>query len=257
MIKQGLVCVNDIVASAKYLLVPGDSITITEETKKFAPKIDIIFEDDDILVIDKPAGITAHPAPGENDLTVSEVFATKYISKPTTDRDMVVHRLDKGTSGVMVLAKNEKAKEVLAQQFANRKVNKVYTALVHGRVIPEEGIIDMPLSRDIVSKNRMAPADEGKDAKTLYKVSKYYQGFTLVTANPKTGRTHQIRVHFSAIGHPLYGDSRYGSIEKGAKRIFLHATQLSLTHPTTSKRIKFNSALPTELKDIISKFEIE
>jgi len=257
MTKQGLVCVNGIVASAKYLLCTGDSITIAEEKKKLTPKIDIIFEDDDILVIDKPSGITSHPAPGESDTTVAEIFSGKYSGKQDTNRDMIVHRLDKGTSGLMVLAKNEKARSILAKQFADRKVNKTYTTLVHGRVVPIEGIIDMPLSRDVRSKNRMSPADEGKDAKTLYKVSKYYKGFTLILANPKTGRTHQIRAHFVAIGHPLYGDERYGIREDNFKRIFLHASELSFIHPTTGSRVKFVSPLPRELKDILSKLEIE
>lgn len=217
--------------------------------------IQTIFEDDDILVIDKPAGITVHPADGEPDTTVAEIFADKYSDKLETDRDMIVHRLDKGTSGVMVLVKNKEAREALMNEFKERKVHKRYLALLVGKLRPEEGIIDMPLSRDVVKRQRIAPAEEGKDAKTLYKVIKYYRGYTLVEANPKTGRTHQIRVHFSAIGFPLYGDLRYGNPKDAADRIFLHATELSLIHPKTGKRVKFTSPLPLELKNILDKFD--
>lgn len=256
-VKDGLVKVNESAVTSKYIVNSGDLVLVGVAEQKDHPQIEIIYEDKDILVIDKPAGITSHPAPGEKDRTVAEIFINKYEGEHNTDRDMVVHRLDKGTSGIMLLAKNEKSRDFLSKQFADRKVNKTYTALVCGRVVPKEGIIDMPLSRDIRSKNRMSPADEGKDAKTLYKVNKYYRDYTLVTANPKTGRTHQIRVHFAAIGHPLYGDERYGIKGDFTKRIFLHASELSILHPTTNKRIKFTSKLPVELKSILSKLEIE
>ena len=232
-------------------MTKGDKVTLFEALKGEIPKIDIIFEDKDILVIDKPAGITVHPAPGETNKTVAEVFEDKYQGKHQTDRDMIVHRLDKGTSGVMVLAKNVLARESLSMQFAKRKVNKTYIALVYGKMIPTEGVIDMPLARDLVSKNRIAPADEGKDSKTIYKVIEQYKGYALVSANPKTGRTHQIRVHFSALAHPLFGDVRYGAKEKVAKRIFLHAKEISFIHPSSGKRVKYRSELPVELKDIL------
>lgn len=257
LVKGALVLVNDKLASSKYLIEPKDIITVLEKNKGAVPDIKIIFEDKDILVIDKPAGITSHPAPGESDTTISEIFADKYTGKQDTEREMVVHRLDKGTSGIMVMAKNDAARASLVAQFAARKVNKTYVALVFGKVSPKEGVIDMPLARDLISKNRIAPADEGKDAKTLYSVTKYYTGYTLVKANPKTGRTHQIRVHFSAIGHPLYGDVRYGAKDTGAKRIFLHAAELSFLHPRTGGRVKFASPLPVELASILSKLSFE
>jgi len=257
LVRNNLVFVGKETQNSKYLLSKGDKISVFEAKKATTPSINIIFEDNDLIVIDKPAGITSHPAPGESDITIAEVFFDKYSGKQNTDRDMIVHRLDKGTSGLMVLARNEKTRAALVKQFADRKVNKTYAALVHGRVVPKEGIIDMPLSRDIRSKNRMSPADEGKDAKTIYKVDRYFKGFTLVSTNPKTGRTHQIRAHFVAIGHPLYGDERYGIKEDNFKRIFLHAAEISFIHPSTGKRVKFISPLPPELTNIISKLEIE
>ena len=242
MIKEGLVLVGDQTFTSSYTLVARDQVTTYAMPKNgLKTDIPVIFEDKDILVIDKPSGITAHPAPGENDITVAEVFGKATI----------VHRLDKGTSGVMVLAKNTKAAESLRSQFQARKVSKKYLALVHGKLQPEEGVIDMPLSRSLMQRNKIAPADEGRDAKTLYKIVKYYPGFTLVEANPKTGRTHQIRVHFSAIGFPLFGDARYGKSTDETDRMFLHAAELSFLHPTTSKRVTFKSKLPKELEKIL------
>jgi len=257
LVRDALVQVNGEVVASKYLVQKGDKITVLESKKRETPKVNVIFEDQDILVIDKPAGITVHPAPGETDITISELFADTFKGKTKTDRDNIVHRLDKGTSGVMVLAKNEAARAHLAGQFAARKVSKTYLALVFGRMKPTEGVIDMPLARDLVSKNRIAPADEGKDAKTIYKVVQQYKGYALVSANPKTGRTHQIRVHFAALAHPLYGDVRYGAKETGVKRIFLHAAELSFIHPTEGKRVKFKSPMPIELQKILDELVLE
>lgn len=256
MIREGLVLVNSEAKSSKYTLKTGDEICFVEGEKSISPDIKIIFEDKNILVVDKPAGITVHPAPGEKGETLSEIFASEYSDSLETNRDMIVHRLDKGTSGVMVLAKNRDARDFLAKQFAARKVNKTYLALVKGKLQPSEGVIDMPLSRDLISRNKIAPADEGKDAKTLYKVEKYFQGYTLVSANPKTGRTHQIRVHFAAIGHPLCGDERYG-VKSNFPRMFLHARKLSFISPTDQKRVAFESELPKELNNILNSLTIE
>jgi 23S rRNA pseudouridine1911/1915/1917 synthase len=230
LIKEGLADVKD------------GAVSIYELEKSTSrPNIPIIYEDKDILVIDKPAGITAHPAPGEKEITVAEIF----------EKAIVVHRLDKGTSGVMVLAKNQKAAESLKGQFQARKVAKKYIALIHGKLLPDEGVIDMPLSRNLIARNKIAPAEEGRDAKTLYKVLKYYRGFTLVEAKPKTGRTHQIRVHFSAIGFPLFGDARYGNSADKTDRVFLHAAELSFLHPTTGERVTYISKLPLELEKVL------
>jgi 23S rRNA pseudouridine1911/1915/1917 synthase len=257
LIREKRVLVNSKETMNKYLVQTGDRVVILKLIQSKVPKIAVTYEDNDILVIDKPAGITTHPAPGETDQTISEIFIDKYTSKAKTSRDNIVHRLDKGTSGLMVLAKNERAKEDMVGQFALKGVNKRYLALVAGKVLPTEGIIDMPLSRNLVVRNKIAPAEEGKDAKTLYKVEQYFKGYTLLSVNPKTGRTHQIRVHFSAIGHPLYGDIRYGARETNANRMFLHATELSFIHPTTGKRVNFVSKIPKELETILEQLVIE
>jgi 23S rRNA pseudouridine1911/1915/1917 synthase len=230
---------------------------MVEKYKQKGLEIGIIYEDSDILVINKPAGITVHPASGEQEITVSEMFADSYQGKCNTDRDMIVHRLDKGTSGVMVMAKNEASRDSLIAQFAARMVTKKYIALVMGKVFPAEGVIDIPLARDSSVRNKISPLETGKESKTLYKVTKLYDGYTLISASPKTGRTHQIRVHFAAIGHPIYGDSRYGTPNAEINRIFLHAEEISFTHPTTGKKLKFTCDLPEELKCVLTKLPIE
>jgi len=216
--------------------------------------VPIIFEDEDILVIDKPSGITVHEAPGEKDITVNEIFADKYKGDNKTDRDMIVHRLDKGTSGVMVLAKNPEAGVKLRKQFADREVQKTYIALVAGKLEDETGIIDMPLGRDQQSREKISPQVGGKPAVTEFKKVQDYDSYSLVEAYPKTGRTHQIRTHFAAIGHPVYGDVRYGSKVEDADRIFLHAARISIKHPTTGEKVTFESPLPKVLEDVLSTF---
>ncbi len=243
MIKEGLVEVGNKAIGSSYKVTTGDHIFIHDLLEKdLDVNIPVVFEDEEIIVIDKPSGITAHPAPGEKDITVTEIFP----------RGIIVHRLDKGTSGVMVLAKSEGSAENLKEQFQKRKVTKKYLALVHGKVSPGEGIIDMPLSRSLAERNKIAPVDEGRQAKTLYKVIKYYKSFTLLEAQPKTGRTHQIRVHLSAIGFPLFGDLRYGKNTDKTDRIFLHAKELSFLHPRSGVRVTFRSELPTELEKVLS-----
>ncbi len=238
----GLITVNGDVAKSNRKLVVGDKVLCLKSSRnEILTEIPVLYQDDDIIVIDKPSGVTTHPAPGEKDLTVSELLQQPIY---------VVHRLDKGTSGVMVLARNEKAAMNLKKQFHDRKVKKVYKALASGNIADNQGSIDISLGRSLNARGKIIPVHDGRGAVTDFKVTHRYQDWTLLEAMPKTGRTHQIRTHFSSIGHPLYGDLRYGSKEQS--RVFLHAYSLAFMSPRTSKLQEFISPLPNELAMILS-----
>jgi 23S rRNA pseudouridine1911/1915/1917 synthase len=211
----------------------------------------IIYEDDDVLAIDKPAGINTHPAPGDHEKALSEIVAEYLNDHDKSGKDLVVHRLDKGTSGVIIFAKNKKARENLQKQFASRTTEKKYFALVSGHLDSEEGKIDIPLGRNTASRGRFDPKAAGKPAVTYFTVIHQYRDFDYVEARPKTGRTHQIRTHFSAIGHPVAGDERYGYHGQGFPRIFLHAASLSFSLPASGERTEIKSTLPAELQNIL------
>ncbi len=216
-------------------------------------KLTILYEDNDLLVLDKPAGISTHPAPGEADETLSEqVAAYLHTDVENGGINLVVHRLDKGTSGVIVFAKNQTARENLQQQFANRKTQKEYLVLVSGSTPDNHGEIDIPLARNQTTRGRFDPTVDGKSAVTEFEVMRRYRDFTYLLARPRTGRTHQIRTHFSAIGYPVAGDQRYGYKGTPMARIFLHATRLTLSSPSSGKPLIFESPLPTELDDLLS-----
>jgi 23S rRNA pseudouridine1911/1915/1917 synthase len=226
---------------SNYKISLGDRVILKQiEKGKTVLDIPIIFEDENILVIDKPAGITVHPAAGEKDLTLAEILPQPVF---------IVHRLDKGTSGVMVFARNEKAAEYLKKQFHDRKVTKVYKALVSGDISEDSGSIDISLGRSLTARGNIVPTENGKGAVTSFKVIERYTDYTFVEAMPKTGRTHQIRTHFAAIGHPLYGDVRYGG--PTTERIFLHAYSLSFLNPKTKKKQEFISPLTESSQAIL------
>jgi len=240
--ESGRVKVNGASRKSNFKLKMGDRVSLMQFVREEATlDIPIIYEDKDVIVIDKPAGITVHPAPGEKELTLSEVLPQPVF---------VVHRLDKGTSGVMVFARNEKAAAHLKKQFHDRLVTKVYKALVGGIIKENSGSIDISLGRSLTARGKIIPTENGRGAVTDFKVIKRFTDSTLVEAMPKTGRTHQIRTHFAAIGHPLLGDVRYGG--SGGGRVFLHAFSLAFVNPVTGKRQEFISPLPTQLTDILS-----
>jgi 23S rRNA pseudouridine1911/1915/1917 synthase len=232
-------------------LKSGDVLKLYLTKKGSKIKIPIIFEDESIIVIDKKAGITVHPAPGENDFTVSELLKGKLRFTDSNPRNGVVHRLDKGTSGVMVVAKDRIAEEDLKRQFKDRKVKKTYYALVRGNLKPAKGTIDMPLGRDKINPKKMGVSIKGRNAKTRYTVLKDLNGWSFLELIPETGRTHQIRVHLAAIGFPIVGDKKYGQKTLTADRIFLHAGRIEFTHPVDKKKMSFDSKLPKDLKEII------
>ena len=213
--------------------------------------LNIAYEDAHLLVVNKPAGLTVHPAPGHSDNTlVNAVLALcpDLQGIGGSIRPGIVHRLDKNTSGLMVVAKNEGAHKRLAEQLKRRAFTKVYTALVHGSVSPDEAIIDAPIGRAHSDRKRMAIVQGGRDATTRYRVMRRFAAHTLVEARPATGRTHQIRVHFASLGYPLVGDATYGKPHPRLNRHFLHASKLGFRHPADNEYREFSAPLPPELQ---------
>ena len=228
------------------------------EAKLVATPIDglkVVYDDEYLIVIDKPVGIAAHPSPGWQGATVvGAIFAAGYqlATSGAAERQGVVHRLDVGTSGLMVVAKNEIAYSSLKEQFRQRSVSKVYRALVQGHMDPTVGTIDAPIDRHPREDYRFAVVANGKPSITHYKTLEVFPAVTLLEIELETGRTHQIRVHFSALHHPLVGDQTYGSDPALAQKLkiarpWLHAKQLAFTHPGSGQQIAFSSDYPEDL----------
>ncbi|WP_278693447.1 RluA family pseudouridine synthase [Arachnia propionica] len=218
--------------------------------------LEIIHEDRDIVVVDKPAGVAAHPSLGWEGPSVTEHLAAAGIAIATSgapERQGVVSRLDVGTSGLMVLARSERAYSVLKQAFRDKAVDKTYQALVQGHPDPFSGTIDAPIGRHPGHEWKMAIVGGGRESVTHYETLEAHRAATLVEVSLETGRTHQIRVHFAAIGHPCCGDPLYGSDPALAKRLgldrqWLHATRLAFEHPVEGNRVEFKSELPRDLE---------
>jgi 23S rRNA pseudouridine1911/1915/1917 synthase len=251
-IKEDLVQVNSKKIKANYLLKEKDRIEYTPkepETIDISPEdieFGILFEDNDIIVINKPAGLIVHPGAGNYSGTLVNalLYHQKALSSSDSQRPGIIHRLDKDTSGVMVVAKNNKAHENIANQIKERSVIKKYVALVRGYLGEDEGILEFPIGRHPANRKKMAVVsiNTGKAAKTEYKVLLRSNHKTLVECILHTGRTHQIRVHFAHIGHPIEGDPTYGK-SRGKKQL-LHSYYLEFDHPTTQERVSFTAPLP-------------
>ena len=256
LIVQGYILVNGQRTKANQRLSNVDRITVELPPLPAYPlaepiPLTIIHEDEDILVIDKPAGLTVHPAPGHPSHTLVNAILDHCpdlaMSNELT-RPGIVHRLDKDTSGLIVIAKNDIAREYLAAQFKSRTVVKGYLVLVKGRLFPEQGMIEAPIGRDPHNRKRMAIVEAGKEATTRYEVRKYLDDYTLIEVTPLTGRTHQIRVHLSSIGYPVTGDSLYGTKSPHLNRQFIHAYRLGFCLPSTEQYQEFTAPLPVDLK---------
>ncbi len=221
-------------------------------------QLNVVYEDEDIIVINKPAGMVVHPGPGHSEHTLVNAilaYCPGLLINDELIRPGIVHRLDKDTSGLIVIAKNKQAKEFLVNQFKNHTVLKKYTVLVTGHLSPEKGIIEAPIGRDPHNFKRMAIITKGKEAITYYTVIKYYSCCTLIDAIIKSGRTHQIRVHLSAIGHPVIGDSVYGRKSPYLERQFLHAHKLGFRLPSTGIFHHYNCSLPYELENLLVRLD--
>ena len=260
LIADGHITVNDRVAKPSLKLSIGDRLrvvippTTPNPLLSEAIPLDIIYEDDDLLVVDKPAGLTVHPAPGHPNHTLVNAILFHFPRLADIGdslRPGVVHRLDKDTSGVMLVAKNNIAQLNLSEQFKAHSVVKAYLALVKGCLTPEQGIIEAPMGRDPRNRKRMAVVAEGKEARTEYRVIKYIGNCTLLEVMLKTGRTHQIRVHLSAIGYPVVGDKVYGVKSPHISRQFLHACRLGFKLPSTGEYVEFTSELPSDLEQAL------
>jgi len=271
LIESEDVLVNGKPSKPSYKLREGDDLEIeltATSTVEFAPEnipIDVVYEDDTLVVVNKPAGLVVHPAAGTPSGTLANAVAYHFQRLPgggNNVRPGIVHRLDRDTSGLLVVAKTEAALENLSDQFRDRTVFKSYVALVHGRVMSNSGKIDQPLARDPSNRTRMAVVRGGRNALSLYRVRRTFQRFTLLDVELKTGRTHQIRVHLAWLKHPVVGDETYGggrdnTIQdpqlrariRNLKRHFLHAEKLAFTHPVTKEVMKFESPLPAELSE--------
>jgi len=218
--------------------------------------LDIVYEDDDLLVIDKPAGMTVHPGAGRPTGTLVHAVLAHCPDLPGIggeQRPGIVHRLDKDTSGLLVVAKTENALRGLQTQIQTRVARREYVALVYGRVARSAGTIDAPIGRDPRHRTRMAVVASGRRAVTHYRVARAFDDATLVQARLETGRTHQIRVHFASIGHPVVGDPAYARRANpwGLRRQALHACRLAFTHPVTGLALSFTSAIPADMQAVI------
>jgi 23S rRNA pseudouridine1911/1915/1917 synthase len=256
LIADGLVTVNGQAAKAGLRLNAGDRLKVVLPPAPPSPltpeamPLNIVYEDNDLLVIDKPAGLTVHPAPGHPAHTLLNAILARFphlASISDSLRPGIVHRLDRDTSGVMVVAKNSLAQAKLIEQFRARSVAKAYLVLVKGKLTPESGVIEAPIGRDPRDRKRMAVVTRGREARTEYQVMKYIGDYTLLEVRPETGRTHQIRVHLAAIGYPVVGDKVYGVKSPFLSRQFIHASRLGFKLPSSGKYMEFKSELPPDL----------
>jgi 23S rRNA pseudouridine1911/1915/1917 synthase len=271
------VLVNGKPAKPSYKVSPNDEIEVeltASPLASFTPEnipLEIVFEDEHLVVVNKPAGLVVHPAAGAPSGTLANALAYHFqqLSRHAGSiRPGIVHRLDKDTSGLLVVAKTESAHEDLADQFRAREIFKSYIALVYGVVKQESGRVEQPIARDPRNRTRMAVIPGGRGALSLYRVRRSYGSFTLLDVELKTGRTHQIRVHLSWLKHPVVGDELYsGGRENSVQdvrlradirklgRQFLHAEQLGFRHPQTSEQLKFTAPLPSELSGLLNAIE--
>ena len=252
-VTDGNVTVNGQPVKPKYKLAVGDQVVVSPEAPQkidLEPEnipLDIVYEDDDVLVVNKPQGMVVHPAPGHPNHTL--VNALLYHSPLSTIngefRPGIVHRIDKDTSGLLMVAKNDMAHRSLAAQLKAKTNQREYVALVHGVIKQEAGTIDAPIGRSRKDRKKQAIVSDGRHAVTHFKVLKRYRHYTLVSCRLETGRTHQIRVHMKSIGHPLAGDSLYGPRKTlPGKGQYLHARELGFKHPRTGKQLLFTAPLP-------------
>jgi 23S rRNA pseudouridine1911/1915/1917 synthase len=264
LIKDARITVNGRPSKPSYRALEGDEIVAhipTELPDRVLPEaipLDIIYQDAAMLVVNKPAGMVVHPGAGHTSGTLVNAVLGRYpesVDVGRADRAGIVHRLDKDTSGLLLVARDDDTHDALQHQFKRRQVEKTYLALVEDHVQPKEGIIDAPIGRDKRQRKRMTVVRSGREAQTTYHVAEYFADHTLLKVHPHTGRTHQVRVHLSWMGHPIVGDAVYGRRRQRLlkSRHFLHAARLKLTHPATGEQIEFEAPLPPKLVAILDR----
>lgn len=257
------VLINGKEAVKKIKLADGDVITINipePEPMEAVPQdipIDIVYEDNSVIVVNKPQGMVVHPAPGNPDGTLVNglLFHCSLSSINGVVRPGIVHRIDKDTSGLLVVAKNDEAHEKLSAQLKERKALRKYQCIVHGNIKEDEGTIDKPIGRHPVDRKKMSVVQGGRDAVTHYKVLERFGRYTLVECTLETGRTHQIRVHMASMGHSIVGDKVYGTGKEPFKTNgqLLHAKTIGFVHPDTGELVSFDSQLPEYFEDVLKK----
>ena len=267
LIKTGEVTVNGRPSKPSYRVQVGDEVAVRVPTEMPAPVVpeniplDVIYEDDVLLVVNKPAGMVVHPAYGHASGTlVNAVLAhcPQVADVGGPDRAGVVHRLDKDTSGLILIAKDGVTRAALQRQFKRRRVAKAYLALVEGQVQPREGVVEAPVGRNKRQRKKMAVVRSGREARTLYRAIEYFADNTLLEVHPHTGRTHQVRVHLAWLGYPIVGDVVYGRRRQRLLRTrhFLHAARIRFSHPVTSKEVEFEAPLPPELAAVLKRLRL-
>ncbi len=258
LIEGGAVLVDGEPKAKRHAVRPGERVSVGElaaDAQPEAPPAEfaIAYEDDHLIVVDKPAGVVVHPGAGHRSGTLVQALAGRVAGGPDPERPGVVHRLDRDTSGLLVLARSDDVHADLQAALQRREIVREYLALVEGRPGARRGTIDAPLGRDTRVRTRMSTdTDEGREAVTHFEVERYLDAATLLRVRLETGRTHQIRAHMKAIGHPVLGDPEYGRPGAlGLRRQFLHATRLAFDHPVTGKRLDLTSPLPPDLQAVL------
>ncbi len=259
MIDEGFVLVNGKEVKASLILSEADELFVKDGFIKEASfeaediPINIVYEDDDLLVINKKSGMVVHPGNGNTSGTLVNALMhyTKNLSNKEAFRPGIVHRIDKDTSGLMLVAKNDKAHDILAEGFKNKTIKREYIALVCGVIGEDSGVIDAPIGRDAKDRKKMCVTSENsKKAVTHFKVLKRYEDYTLLRLILDTGRTHQIRVHMKYIGHPVYNDPVYGKAYNDFGQ-FLHSASIDFEQPTTHEHLHFECDVPKEFQDFL------
>ncbi len=267
LISEGLVTVNDEVVKANYKLKTDDEVKISVpevveyEVKPYPMDLDIRYEDDDVIVINKPKGLIVHPTASTSEHTLVEgVLAHCHDLSGINGvmRPGVVHRIDKDTTGLIIMAKNDHAHNFLADQLKDKTMNRKYYALVNGVIGHDNGTIDAPIGRDPNDRQKMAVTDKnGKDAITQFKVFERFDKYTFIECSLKTGRTHQIRVHMEYIGHSVVNDPKYAPRKMKGNGQLLHAHQLTFIHPTTKQKVVVEAPLPENFQNVLDQLRKE
>ncbi|MDD5097765.1 MAG: RluA family pseudouridine synthase [Candidatus Omnitrophica bacterium] len=261
LILEGKVFVNSkIIRKANHKVKPNEHVQVIlpeKEKQELLPEkiaLDVVYEDDDLAIINKQTGLVVHPAPGNRQHTLANALLGRFkqLSDINKDRPGIVHRLDKETSGLLVIAKNNASHLNLAKQFSEHSIERKYIALVSGRVEFDEDVIEAPIGRHPTKRQNMAVSylENTRYAKTLYKTLKRGKDFSLLELKPFTGRTHQLRVHLAFLGHPILGDIKYGK-DNSFGRMALHAKEIGFIHPTTGKFVHFTSDMPAEFESFL------